>query len=238
MGTKKPYARPNFNVGAEEFYQQLIGASDGREIVQDFVIPKETGRAFEVKKGEILRVTTIEGPQVADLNAFCREDPREMFWSGRTRTFQGTHLTVGHQLWSTPSRMRPMFTIIGDTVEHKPLPKGAASHDLLYSRCNEHYYKILTGEKGRPNCQDNLANAIAEFELTPDYVHDAFNIFMTIGVDEEGRMFFLEPDAKKGDYIELYAEIDCLVAISACPGGSSGPQNRPLGVKVYRPPVG
>ena len=94
---------------------------------------------------------------------------------------------------------------------------------------------MLTGEKGRPNCQDNLAQAIAEFDLTSDYVHDAFNIFMTTGIDEQGRLFFLEPDAKEGDYVELYAEIDSIVAISACPGGCSGPQNKSLEIQIYRP---
>ena len=158
-----------------------------------------------------------------------------MFWSGRTRIFLGAHLTVGDQLWSTPPNMRPMFTIIADTVDHQPLPHGAASRDLVFFRCNERYFEMLTGETGRPNCQDNLARAIAAFDLTPDYVHDAFDSFMTTGIDDQDRLFFLESDAKKGDYIDLYAEIEAIVAISSCPGGCSGPQNKPIGVEIYRP---
>jgi uncharacterized protein YcgI (DUF1989 family) len=31
--------------------------------------------------------------------------------------------------------------------------------------------------------------------------------------------------------------MDCLVAISACPGASSGPVKRPIGIQIYKPLV-
>ncbi len=236
MNAKMVYHHPNFHVKDEDFYRRIAEDLQGRELIRELVIPKEVGRAFVVEKGQVLRVMDIEGPQVADFNAFNKDDPREMFWSGKSRILQGAHLTVGNQLWGTPPRMLPMFTIIADTVDHKPLPHGAASHDLIYTRCNEAYFEVVTGEKGHPNCQDNLANAIEEFGLTPDYVHDAFNIFMVTGIDDDDQLFFLDtPDAKKGDYVELYAEMDCIVAISACPGGASGPENKPIGINIFKP---
>jgi hypothetical protein len=42
--------------------------------------------------------------------------------------------------------------------------------------------------------------------------------------------------AKKGDYVELYAEIDTMCAISACPGGCNGPVNHGLMVEVFNQP--
>ena len=233
MSREEVYRPPLIAEDRQLFYKRLAEDHRARKKLHDFLIPKETGKAFLVEKGRIVRVIEVEGPQVADFNAFNRDDPREMFWSGRTRILQGAHLTVGHQLWSTPPQMRPMFTIIADTVDHQPLPHGAASHDLIYSRCNEGLFEVLSGQKGRPNCQDNLALAVAEFGLTPDYIHDAFNIFMTTGINDADRLFYLEPDAKQGDFVELYAEMPCIVAISACPGGCSGPQNKAIGVHVY-----
>jgi len=233
MGRSKTSYLTNTYEENERFYHRIAQDASIRQLRRELVIPKETGKAFLLKRGQILRVIDIEGPQVADFNAFNREDPREMFWSGRTRLLQKAHLTVGHQLWSTPPKMRPMFTIIEDTVEHLPLPHGAASHDLIYSRCNERLFEVVNGEKGRPNCQDNMAGAVREFGLTPDFIHDAFNIFMTTGIDDEDRLFFLEPDAKKGDHLDLYAEMDAIVAVSACPGGCSGPQNKPVGIQIY-----
>src|SRR5690606_15370251 len=113
--------------GAQERYQQLAQDTASRRVVEEFVVPREEGRGFVVRKGQILRISQPEGPQVCDFNAWSLEDPKEMFWSGRTRILQRAHLTTGHQLWSTPPKMRPMFTIIADTVEHAPLPHGAAS---------------------------------------------------------------------------------------------------------------
>ena len=124
-----------------------------RQLVRELEVPRLGGRAFIVEKNHILRVTAIEGPQVADFNAFNKDDPKEMFWSGRTRLLQRAHLSVGDRLWSTPPRMRPMFTIIADTVDHKPLRRNARSHDLMYCRCNERLYEVVRNERRRSELQ-------------------------------------------------------------------------------------
>jgi uncharacterized protein YcgI (DUF1989 family) len=64
-------------------------------------------------------------------------------------------------------------------------------------------------------------------------VHDPFNVFMTTGINDDGRPFYLPCDARIGDYVEFVAEMDCLVAISACPGGSSGKISTPLDITIY-----
>ena len=235
MSTATTYEYPRIDAAAKGYYVRLAQDEASRELMSELVVPALSGMAFIVPKNHIFRVTAVEGPQVADFNAFCKDDPKEMFWSGRTRLLQRAHLSVGDRLWSTPPRMRPMFTIIADTVDHKPLRRNARSHDLMYCRCNERLHELIRNEKNAPNCNTNIANAIAQFGLTPDYVHDAFNIFMTTGLDENDRFFYLEPDARQGDYVELHAEIDCLVAISACPGASSGPVKRAVGIHIYRP---
>ena len=219
------------------FYARLADPKAPRRLITDLIVPKMSGGACEVPKGHIVRIVCIDGGQVCDFNAFNRDDPKEMFWSGRTRLVQRAHLTTGDRLWSTPPRMRPMFTIIADTVKHPALPHNARSHDLMYCRCNARNVELKTGRSG-PNCNDNMAEAIARFGLTPDYVHDAFNIFMVTGLNENDRFFYVDPVAKKGDYMELYAEMDCIVAVSACPGGSSGPEKKRLGVQVFAPDAG
>jgi uncharacterized protein len=59
---------------------------------------------------------------------------------------------------------------------------------------------------------------------------------MTTGIDDDHRLFYLDSAAKKGDYVELYAEIDTMCAISACPGGCNGPVNHGLTVEVFNQP--
>lgn len=204
------------------------------ELVRRFNIPKQRGRAFTVRRGQVLRVICRDGPQVADMNVFNLKNPKERFSSSFTRISTRAHLTTGDRLWSAAPFFRPMFTIVGDTVGPKPSRRGAISHDLLFARCNRKFAEWLTGSKGLANCHDNLARAIKSFGLTTHDVHDAFNIFMRTGVNEKDGLFFERPLAKKGDYMDLKAEMDCIVAISACPGKSSGGRHRRLGIEILK----
>jgi uncharacterized protein YcgI (DUF1989 family) len=56
---------------------------------------------------------------------------------------------------------------------------------------------------------------------------------MTTGLNEDGRPFYLPSVTKRNDYVELYADIPCIVAISACPGGSSGTKHYPLRADLF-----
>ena len=50
-------------------------------------------------------------------------------------------------------------------------------------------------------------------------VHDVINIFQVTGLNADGK-YFMEPSpAKKGDYLEMFAEQPLLMALSTCPGG-------------------
>ncbi len=129
--------------------------------------------------------------------------------------------------------MRPMFTLIKDTAKHEKLPFNARSHDLIYSRCSERAVELRTDLKGQPNCNTNLRRALIDIGFDERYVHDAFNMFMCTGYNYEHRLFYLEPDAKIGDHVELFAEIDAVVAISCCPSGCNGIANKGLQIEVF-----
>lgn len=202
------------------------------KLVDSFLVPKATGRAFVVQKGQLLRISQPEGPRVVDFNAFNRDNCRELFGSSVTRRQVGIHPSVGDQLFSCPPWERPMFTIAADTVKHEPSPSGTRSHDVLSGRCSR-VRRLQQYGSDSPGCQEILAAAIEAFGLTSDYVHDPFNIFMKTGLNKVGRSFWEESDAVKGDYIDLLANMTCIVAISACPGRSSGQGTDPAGVELY-----
>jgi uncharacterized protein len=101
-------------------------------------------------------------------------------------------------------------------------------------------WSLVAGLPGHSNCQTNLATAIAPYGLGPQAVHDAFNIFMKTWVSpEDGTYRLSASDARRGDYIELYAEVNLLVALSACPAGAGGTglaaniEAHPLGYQVF-----
>jgi uncharacterized protein YcgI (DUF1989 family) len=196
-------------------------------------IPKGEGRAFAVRMGQIVRIGQgAGGAQVGDLNAWNLDDSREAFHGARTAGYHGMHVTTGDQLWSTPPGERPMFTIVEDTVARRRSPRGALQHDVLLGRCSR---KIRLWRYGSdtPGCQEILAAAIEPYGLRPEHVHNAFNAFMYTGIDAEDRTFFEPSDALPTDYLDLRAEIDCLVAISACPGRSSGPTATGLVCQIF-----
>jgi uncharacterized protein YcgI (DUF1989 family) len=130
------------------------------------------------------------------------------------------HVTTGDQLWSTPPGERPIFQILEDTVAGRRSPRGARQHDVLLGRCSRKI-RIWRYGSDSPGCQEILAAAIEPFGLGPEHVHNAFNAFMYTGIGPDDRPFFDPSDALESDYLDLRAEIDCLVAISACPGRSS-----------------
>ena len=184
-------------------------------------IPRGTGRAFELRAGQVLRIGQGRGGgQVGDVNLWNLDDFREAFYGARTAGYHGMHVTAGDQLWSTPPGERPMVTLIADTVDRRRSPRGALQHDVLLGRCSR---KIRLWRYGSdtPGCQEILAAAIEPYGLGPEDVHNAFNAFMYTGIDAQDRTFFDPSDALESDYVDLRAEIDCLVAISACPGRSS-----------------
>lgn len=77
-------------------------------------------------------------------------------------------------------------------------------------------------------------------------MHDVLNIFQCTGLNHDDLYFMKACPAQKGDYLEFFAEIDLLCALSTCPGGDLslamwGPDAqdpltvcRPLGVEIYR----
>ncbi len=201
---------------------------------ESFRIPYGEGRGFIVRAGQILRVKQPEGgKQVGDFNAWNLADPRERFWASRTAIYHGMHVSTGDHLESTWPGERPMFTILEDTIRRRSTAKGALQQDVVLGRCSQKYRFRRYGED-RPGCQETLAAAIAPFDLGPEHVHDAFNLFMPTGLDGD-RFFLEESDAQEGDYVDLQAEIDCLVAISACTGRCTAPDAHGLLVEIYEP---
>ena len=158
-------------------------------VIRSVDVPAGQGAACVVRRGERLRVVDVQGGQVADFNVWMLDDPRERFWSARTRIMERSHLTTGHRLWSSPN-MVVLFTITADTVIPKDSPLGGRSHDLLWARCSSRLWELRDGLPNMPNCQDNLARAIEPHGLSVHDVHDAFNIFMKTGLDANDRLFY------------------------------------------------
>ncbi len=230
----------------KEFYDRVASAP-GRKLVEQFTIPIRTGRAWEVPAGHVFRIVAVDGPQVGDLNIWNRHDPRERLWASRTRQLQGAHVSTHDRLWSTLPFLRPLATITADTLAGYGIDEyGGRIHDLLGTRCDPYVNKLLTGQDFHFHCHSNLVRSVMPFGLTEFDVHDVLNVFQVTGLNADDMYFMRDCPAQRGDYLEFFAEIDLLCALSTCPGGDLsvplwGPDARdpievcrPLGVEVYR----
>ncbi len=229
-----------------DFYRRIAEDSAGRTLKESITIPIRSGRAWVVKAGEVFRIVAPEGPQVGDLNLWNLNNPRERFWASRTRQLQAAHVSTYDRLWSTLPYLRPMATIIADSLSGYGVDDyGGRVHDLLGTRCDPYVNRMLTGEDFDFCCHSNLTRAVAPHGLGESDVHDVLNVFQCTGLNADDQYFMRGSPAKAGDYLELFAEIDLLCALSTCPGGDLsvplwGPEARdpldtcrPLAVEVH-----
>lgn len=229
------------------FYERIVADKASRTLTESFVIPIRTGRAWRVPAGHVFRIVAVEGPQVGDLNIWNAHNPRERLWASRTRQLQAAHVSTHDRLWSTLPYLRPLVTITDDSLAGYGTDEyGGRIHDLLGTRCDPYVNRMLSGEDFDFCCHSNLTRAVLPYGLTEQDVHDVLNVFQVTGLNAEDRYFMRDCPAKPGDYLEFFAEIDLLCALSTCPGGDLsvplwGPDARdpidvcrPLGVEIYK----
>ena len=204
-----------------------------RKLVQEILVPAEYGRAFRVDKGQTMRIIAIEGPQVGDLAAFNAHNYREFYdptFSYVVNRRQGTgNANKIQYLYSRPPRMNTMLEITDDKVEQHWCLSG--------SRCNPRIYELRDIKGPVRSCQGNLAEAIRDFGMPPEDVPDVFNLFMNVEHSPDGLYETVPSLAKKGDYTDFLAHMDCLIALSACPAtpisNLNDGVNKPLQVEIW-----
>jgi uncharacterized protein len=222
---------------------------EGWQKVDEVIVPPREARCFSVPAGSFFRIVSIEGPQVGDLNLWAAEDLGERFFSGKTRALHGTHLSTGDQLWSCLPYLRPMATITHDTLDWYGFDEfGGSVHDVIGTRCDPYTHKLLSGHEYHHCCHSNLTRALADKvgrsrETVEPAVHDVLNVFMCTGFTHDTGQYFMKASpVRPGDYLEFFAEIDLLGALSACPGGDCSAEHssdvavcHPLLVEIYKP---
>jgi len=128
-------------------------------------------------------------------------------------------LSTYSRLWSNMPMFRPLMTIIEDTVETKLTFPTSGHHYCFGSHCNPSFWYWALRDKDHPyvtkyNCWCNRQRAIKPFGLGYEDLHDNINLFQKTHF-EPGGVHPVEPsDVKKGDYVEFYAEMDVLMAVS------------------------
>jgi uncharacterized protein YcgI (DUF1989 family) len=203
------------------------------------VVPKNSGAAFELKKGQRLR---IAGTSIVDFVAFNLHDFAERFDQARTKTNQAKiFISTGDILYS--KRNTPMLTIVADTFKE-------GRHDLQKGMCSRQRFEMVAAGQSKRvfaegvdinpkraeeipdhGCWENLSHALKPWNIAPDDVPSPFNIFQCMRIDAEtGIMYDTMTRPKNEAHVDFRAEMDLLVAASACPESGGGQAIR---VEVY-----
>ena len=171
-------------------------------------IPARRGKAITLKDGQHVKVINTYGQQVVDTWAFNSTDLTECMSMEHTRTaLHRITVRVGDSL--VTNQRRPILTLVEDT--------SPGVHDTLIAACDRYRYALLGCTIYHDNCTDNLAAALVELRLQTLETPSPWNLFMNIPVQADGSLSFEPPVCKPGDYVLLRAELDCVVAFSACP---------------------
>lgn len=198
------------------------------KIIKEWMQPAGEGLGLTVQKGQVIRVIDLEGQQVVDFVCFNALDQTEKLWIGGTiSSNKSVYFKKGHSLYSVYKNK--MFTMIEDTC---------GVHDLLIGHCSPEVYEQIIGTKRHKNCAENFMKALAPYGLKRNDIPMNLNIFMNCPIDEIGGYKIDFPRSRRGDFVDLRADMDCIVATSCCPNDvdpCNGYYVTPAKVIVYEP---
>lgn len=160
-----------------------------------------------VAKGNVLRLTDLEGRQAVDFLCYNAKDPSDRYCAADTMKIQGSlYIGKGTKLYSDMGNV--LFTVIDDTC---------GRHDTIGGCCSRESNGVRYGVADTPNCRDNFLRGLSRFGLGKKDIVANMNFFMYVPIGASGEMAIVDGLSKPGDYIDLRAEMDVLVALSNSP---------------------
>ena len=200
-------------------------------VVDDRILAAGAAWAGIIACGQRLRITDLEGRQGVDFLCYNAADPDERYHA--PNTIKAAHtlgLGKGHVLYS--DRARPLFTVVEDSC---------GGHDTIAGCCSAPSNEMLYGVADCPGCRENFLAVLADHGLGWRDIVPNINFFCAVPVGTGGSLseavFDVGP-SKPGDFVELRAEMDALVAISNCPQVNNPCTDgapSPIRITVWRP---
>jgi uncharacterized protein YcgI (DUF1989 family) len=201
-------------------------------------VPYNTGWAGDIKKGQVVRITATT---TVDFVCFRRENLKERFDQARTKVYNGKiFIATGDKLMGRNNQH--MMTIVENTNREgtHDLQKGMCSGIRFQlakkeGRLREYYHRDYKDEEIPDHgCYENLSRALAPYGIEPEDIPSPWNLNQHMVIDgKTGKMEHTTVRAMPGSYVDLRAEMDLLVALSACPDMPVGGQ--PLDLTIYEP---
>ena len=178
-----------------------------QKVVDSVEVPGYEGRAIDAPQGSTVRVTNVEGCQIADFFALAKTDVDEVLSPSATRNKNFRMFpAVGEPFVS--NRKRPMLTLLDDN--------SPGMHDMLFAPCDATFYQDFGIADPHPSCHDNYLSATKAYGLQSENVPDPVNLFQSTYPEPGGGFALKVSPAKPGDYVDMRAEMDLVVVVTAC----------------------
>ncbi|NEV00010.1 urea amidolyase associated protein UAAP1 [Bradyrhizobium uaiense] len=187
-------------------------ARDAAPIATDAIIHREVIPAgwywtTRLNRGETLRIVNTQGTSTVSLLAWNSADTTERLNHADTIKVQwAARLQKGRVLLSDMGRA--LLAITEDT---------SAAHDAVVGGSTAATIQANYGDGNFRNTRDNFILAAAKLGLDRRDVHPCMSFFAPVAIDADGRFVWSETRRTRGDFVELRAEMDLLIALSNCP---------------------
>ncbi len=184
-----------------------------RPTLYEETVPGGGHTSFILKRGQLLRLTDLEGGANVSLMLLNAQEKSERL--NLPDTLKGQHtakLTAGHCLYSDMGRV--LAAITADTCGWHDSFGGVLNADEVMEKYGQGRYQELRNGFFR-NGTDNLLVEMGKWNLNLQDLLMVLNLFSRVDVTADGAFAFHQGHSKAGDYIELYAPMDTLVILTA-----------------------
>ena len=184
-----------------------------RPTLYEELVPGGGHTSFVLKRGQLLRITDLEGGANASLLLLNAAEKSERLNLPDSLKCQHTaKLTAGHCLYSDMGRV--LAAITADTCGWHDSFGGVLNATEVQEKYGNGNYQQLRNGFFR-NGVDNLLVEMGKWNLNLQDLLMCLNLFSKVTVDSDGCFHFQPGNSKAGDYIELYAPMDTLVVLTA-----------------------
>ena len=184
-----------------------------RPTLYEEFVPGGGHTSFVLKRGQLLRLTDLEGgANVSLLLLNAAEKSERLNLPDSLKCQHTAKLTAGHCLYSDMGRV--LAAITADTCGWHDSFGGVLNAEEVAEKYGQGRYQELRNGFFR-NGVDNLLVEMGKWNLNLQDLLMCLNLFSKVTVDAAGRFQFQPGNSKAGDYLELYAPMDTLVVLTA-----------------------
>jgi uncharacterized protein YcgI (DUF1989 family) len=227
----------------KSFYVSLRSPAINRRVRSAALFSEPGGFSVDVSAGELVRIELLEAAQIVNLFMLNPDDPYERYWAHQTEK-DLFFLRRYHRLWGTMPRSRPLLTLLEDSVTTTRRVGGVngGHHAIFGGWGTPADWRQAGGDSDVLTTWNQFAEGFRSRKLDDTLLMDDVCLFQKTAIDPNSQRFLLLPsDARKGDYVELFVEVNLIIFLALSPyvDGSrepadlSGRRPRPIKVEIF-----